>query len=401
MTHGMEGIAAQVVDPTINPGAVDPSARGGNVRRIVGAGLLAASLLVTAACDIGGNGLDEARAHTATEAQAGPSTTEAQPDTEVCPDGIFPNGLFEASQPSVLREPDNLARSPEKPLTNLDSLLDYMTGPDGIACESAAVAGTDHWLMRSMYGEGAVGAISDNSVEDHINTIAISPDAAKSAVQDIYEALRNRAEINEHQISGAYYKIVRAEGPDGMVYSGLKKVDDINIEAGSAFILRGGTVTDDSGRVVGDPEQVVVIDKVTGNVYVLKTFGPAEQAPETTTTSTPPTTMPQGGTSGRKSGPHTGPRRKSGTGSSGRKSGQGQGVANTGGAAGPNGTNPEAGPGGTTESPANGGTTGTIPGNGSGNGGRGGEKGNGGGETPPTTTAPHKGSEVTIPGAPS
>ncbi len=402
MTHGMEAVTAPVVDPSVTAAAIDPSSQRANfrtrVRGAIGTVVAFGALALAAAGCFGGNGLsadEEARLASSSQASTTElvtTTTESKVDVEVCPDGMFPNGPWEASDSAKTDTPDALHWSPARgdKLDSHDKLMRFFFSTDQTACRSAATLGTLQYLGAYLNGFGDLTERhldTSVSLQDMVDHLTKADKKVQERAADYTAEMLSTAELNKEPLNGRWVRFVKKEARDeqGNITGMTVMTQPIDL-AGLGGIPEGtvwlmtGAIKDDSGDTGGINHQIAITQS--GEILATESVSP-QTLEATTTTSTTTTTAP----AGHKPNKHGTRPKRSGNTPSGSRTSTDTVPANNG-----------------TTGPGNGTGTGSPSGSGPGGPGTGptGPGTPGGGETtPPTTAAPHKGSEVTIPGSPN
>lgn len=209
-----------------------------------------------------------------------PETTvpeyEAEPFTfsqeDVCPDGIFPNGKYEANRNAFA---DELNVRPENELNNKGEFMNYLfaasPGP-GVACQSAATEAVMIAGVNDLLGAGRIAGqgFSTTNIAELQRRLAYNTERAEENVH-ILASLYAQGGMNAEPFEGAYYRAAQHEGVGGkprVVF--IQEHLDVN-EAGQVYVLSlDGIGGDTFGE--GDSDQVIVIDR-DGNIYFRKAIG--------------------------------------------------------------------------------------------------------------------------------
>jgi hypothetical protein len=219
---------------------------------------------------------DSERASDKTEETApGVSETEKACETE-----MFPNGPFFANEEA---SPGDLHTTPTSGnLENMNNLNNYFfEDKDGITCNSALSLSVMTAVYENMVGEGAAKARGFDTQASQVaqsDFYVDKPEEAQKDAQELARFMATRAELNKDPISDAYFKVDRIKEGDKWV--AVFKPVDITVDGpDKVWVINGGGY-EGSG---GDPNQKLLIDKVTGQFYVLNAIGKIPvQEPEQT-----------------------------------------------------------------------------------------------------------------------
>ncbi len=341
---------------------------------MIGAAIVAGAVFVVSC--VSDNESEQASDNTE---QTAPGVSETE---KACETEMFPNGPFFANEEA---SPGDLHTTPTSGnLNNMNSLNNYFfEDKDGITCNSALSLSVMTAVYENMVGEGAAkarGFDTQSSQVAQADFYVDKPEEAQKDAQELARFMATRAELNKDPISDAYFKVDREKQGDKWV--AVFKPVDITVDGpDKVWVINGGGY-EGSG---GDPNQKLLIDKVTGQFYVLNAIGkiPVEE-PEQTDQPNP--AGEQAPNPQENLGDNSQDQDDQNNGNNRTTSGRNRTGANGGGGSGANG-----GTGGGTDGGANGECGGGCEGGDEGgNGGNGeGDDGNGdGGETTPTTRPP-------------
>ncbi len=325
----------------------------------------------------------------------------------VCPEGMYPRGPLESSSKAF---GDDLN---ERPDSNLDTSLHAVNylfgGPEGdkvrgVACENAPTLAAFTAVYNDLLGSGSGGrGFRSTNIPELQAQFAADPAASKQAA-DILAKAWGRSEDNKDPIEGPMFRFAgkhtKVVGPDGAIVLQNTEVElvpeSVKFPAGSVLVLEWNKIIGDSDPSNANQSQVVVLEKSTGRLYVLKAVGAPIRQPEESLPAQIPVPEPQPQPEAQEEQPNNGGG-GGGGGGSGRQGGgkgkSGGGGGNGGGNGGGSGGGSGGGCGGSCGQGGGGGNGGGGGGNGGGgggNGGGGGGNGGGGGkgaEKPPVAGA--------------
>jgi hypothetical protein len=210
--------------------------------------------------------------------------------SESCPEGIFTKENPYAAAAQV--KPGSLMRNPESALKNKEQAYAYLMGDkneeiQGELCALPSSLAAFETVFNGWVGDGATQSRPFGSFTQDANELnkfyASNPeDAEKKLNNSVFKAFVGSFELNKEAIEGGVWFQIALLG-DQIVQQELQLG---NIEAGSVFKLEGNVWNSDS-KYTGN--QVFLMDRKTGNIFVLNSIGGVPKlapTPESTTTST-------------------------------------------------------------------------------------------------------------------
>lgn len=325
-------------------------------------------------------------------------------NVDVCPEGMYPRGPLESSSKAF---GDDLNERPDSNLdTSLHAVNYLFAGPEGdkvrgVACENAPTLASFTAVYNDILGGGGGGrGFRSTNVAELQAQFAADKPASKQAA-DILAKAWARSEDNKDLIEGPMFRFAgrntKVIGPDGNVILQNTEVElvqeAVKFAPGSVLVLEWTDIVGDKDPNNVNQDQVVVLEKSTGRLYVLKAVGAPVRQPEQPLPEQIPLPQPQAaaedqgqqdqgqGAQGRNGGGGSGSHKGKGGGHGGSQGG-GCGGSGCGGSAGGGGSSGGSG-GGCGSCGGGGGQPSGGGGNNQGGGGNHGGGGGGGSKLPP------------------
>lgn len=210
------------------------------------------------------------------------SGQEADPDTEgaevepiaFC-DPMFPDGNYEATANATFR--GELHTRPAEPMTDVNQVIEYFFGADGVATNSAATLGVLSAGYTDMLGAGGVtDSFGVTDMEEAAARYAANPEIAADACNTLARAFAD-GEVNTEPIDGAYWQVgatLRAGRVNPNRVPNLHETPvALNAEPGDLFVLDYRDIVNDGSSDDANQDQKLVVDMRTGQIYFLDAFG--------------------------------------------------------------------------------------------------------------------------------
>lgn len=191
-------------------------------------------------------------------------------DFEACPDGIFENGYYAATEPAL---PQELHVRPGAALDSVESTVEYYYGENGVACEAAPTSAAITAISADLLGGGGPGNVFGNTdMNSLMRELIDNPEKAQNSVDATLDVLA-RGQVNEEAIEETTFRVIvePTDDPENP-YTIMYQEEVLQLDANSALVLDWRMVAGD------DPEganrdQKVYIDFATGQIHVIKAVG--------------------------------------------------------------------------------------------------------------------------------